>query len=1035
MKPFSPFVIWSLALTLSFSCGRLFGREIAVPGPAMQTAAVVRFDFESGDLQGWQVVEGAFDKLVCDRATFHNRYSEDNRFNKQGRYFLSTVELADGGSGDPMVGVVESPVFRLDGPAVSFLHGGGRSPMTYIALCTLDGTEVLAVHGRNTEVLERVAWDAAPWVGQQVFLRIVDGAKEGWGHATFDDFSAAGRIDPEATKAHFAGRKRVLPPALTAGSDWMQADRAPVTAEAREQLRAAIADLVATFGTRYPKGPEYLAQLDALGKRPADRPEAEGAKEFLALQREALAANPLVCGQPLLYTTRAQYVAVYHAIDTLYQVGEATDGGYRRGGALKVLDVAGGRTRTLVEAPDGLVRSPCVHFDGRKILFAMRRTPKENFHLFEIQADGSGLTQRTFAAGVSDFDPLYLPDESIVFSSTREPKYNMCSQDIGASLFCMDADGANIHQITKSTLFENQASLMPDGRIVYKRWEYVDRNFGDAHGFWTVNPDGTRQSILWGNNKADPAAVYYPRVLPGGAGKLLCILSTHHHNMWGPLAIIDPHLATDGKASILRTWPAYVRDQLSDSDRFNSDGLNPILPKYEEPWPLSAKHFLCSRMTGRGQEMGIYLIDTFGNEVLLHAEAPGCFSAMPLAPRPRPPLIPSHRTFAQEPGILYVQNVYLGTHMQGVKPGAVKRLRIVESPEKRAWTAGKWYGQGFQAPGMNWHDFTAKRILGTVPVEPDGSASFTVPSDTFVYFQLLDERGMMLHSMRSGTVLQPGERTGCVGCHDPRLSAPPPVGAHVPAALRRAPSEIESWYGPPRIFNYLGEVQPVFDRYCVRCHDFGGEGAKKLLLAGDKDPFFNASYTELWRKGYIKPIGAGPSSVQPAYAWGSHASRIVQCLPQHAARLTLDKESFDRLVTWIDLNAPYYPSYDSSYPDNMSGRSPLNNAQMKRLGELTGINWDKEAVFSSSTGPWVSFDRPELSPCLGKLAKDSADYREALGIVQAGKETMAKCPRPDMPGFQPCEKDGRREAFYAERRQVEAHNREAIRTGGKAYDQ
>ncbi|HEY3323962.1 MAG TPA: hypothetical protein VGP72_26150 [Planctomycetota bacterium] len=1021
----------------------VFARETPAAEAVAGDTSALHFDFETGDLQGWKVVEGAFDKLISDRAAFHNRYTEDNRYNKQGKFYLSTVEGQDGSSKDHMVGIVESPVFVLSSPGMSFLLGGGNSPSTYLALCTLDGKEVLTARGKNTEVLERVAWKTPELVGQKLFLRIFDGNTDGWGHVTFDDFQATGKLDDAATRDHFVQRKPLLSQELRRLS--AQALGAPTIVPANPEmlqiLREAIKDLIATFGARYPKGADYLARLDALEKRLA---EPQAATDFAALQREALAANPLVSGQPLLYTTHAQYVAIYHAIDTLYQVGEATEGKYHRGGALKVLDVPSGKTKTLVEAPEGLVRSPCVHFDAKKIIFSMRHNPKENFHLFEINVDGTGLKQLTSAPDVSDFDPLYLPDDTVVFSSTREPKYNMCSQDIGANLHRMEADGANIYQITKSTLFENQSSLMPDGRILYKRWEYVDRNFGDAHGFWTVNPDGTNQAVLWGNNKADPGAVYYPRVIPGSGGKLLCILSTHHHNMWGPLAIIDPQLATDGKASILRTWPASVRQRLSDSDRFNCDGMNAINPKYEEPWPLSEKYFLCSRMIGKGPEMGIYLIDTFGNEVLLHAEAPSCFSAMPIVAQARPPLLPSRRTFAQEPGYLYVQNVYQGTHMQGVKPGAVKKIRIVESPEKRAWTSGKWYGQGFQAPGMNWHDFTAKRILGTVPVEADGSAYFTVPSDTFIYFQLLDENGMMIHSMRSGTVLQAGERTGCVGCHEHRLSAPPavapaslPAGTETgatPMALRRAASEIEPWYGPPRIFNYLSEVQPVFDKYCVSCHDFGKDGAKKLILAGDKDPFFNASYTQLWRKGYIKPIGAGPSSVQPAYAWGSHASKIVQYLQMNASRVKLDKESFDRLVTWIDLNAPYYPSYDTSYPDNMSGRCPLNDAQMKRLGQLTGIKWDREANFASNTGPWVSFDRPELSPSLEKLAKDGPEYKEALAIIQAGKEVFAKVPRADMPGFQPCEKDASREAFYAKRREIERRNRDAIREGKKMYD-
>ena len=415
--------------------------------------------------------------------------------------------------------------------------------------------------------------------------------------------------------------------------------------------------------------------------------------------------------------------------------------------------------------------------------------------------------------------------------------------------------------------------------------------------------------------------------------------------MWGALAIIDPRLATDGKAAILRTWPAQVRDRLSDSPAFNCDGLNGVLPKYETPWPL------------------------------------------------------------------------------------------VESPEKRGWTPAKWFGQGFMAPGMNWHDFTAKRILGTVPVEPDGSAYFTVPSDTFLFFQLLDDRDMMIQSMRSGTVLQSGERTGCVGCHESRLAAPP-AGAPVPRALSREPSRITPWYGPPRMFNYLAEVQPVFDKYCVKCHDFGTDGAKKLLLAGDKDVFFNASYTQLWRKGYIKAIGAGPADIQPPYSWGSHPSKLAQTLLARLKDGRLDKESFDRIVTWIDINAPYYPSYYSAYPNHPGGRSPLDDRQLGRLGQLTGVDFGRENTFSSSTGPHVSFDRPELSPCLAKF-KDKGDpkYREALAIIQAGKDMLAKRPRADMPGFVPCEADQRREEKHRRRRQIELGNREAIRKGGKACDE
>ena len=271
-------------------------------------------------------------------------------------------------------------------------------------------------------------------------------------------------------------------------------------------------------------------------------------------------------------------------------------------------------------------------------------------------------------------------------------------------------------------------------------------------------------------------------------------------------------------------------------------------------------------------------------------------------------------------------NVYEGTHMAGVKKGAVKSLRVVESLEKRNWTNPAWGGQGVERPGMNWHDFSAKRILGTVPVEADGSAHFTLPSERFVYFQLLDESGMMIQSMRTGTLVQSGERTGCIGCHENRISGPSPANTSTPLAMLRPPSKLTGWHGPERAYSYLAEMQPVWDRNCVKCHDFGKEGSKKLVLAGDKNSAFNISYTALWKSGLLRVVGAGPAEIQKAYSWGSHASPLIKVIQENRKQHTdvkLSTEDFDRLVTWVDLNAPYYPAYESNFPDNNYGRSPL----------------------------------------------------------------------------------------------------------------
>jgi len=819
--------------------------------------------------------------------------------------------------------------------------------------------------------------------------------------------------------------------------------RVPAGTEASfTALRQAIEDLCRTFPRDYPRGPEFLGRLDRLQKSLAEITKPEDLvsliRDFEMLRREALIANPLVGGQPILYVVRPQYRSHYHAIDTLFHTGEFNvdrnvphSSLFEGGGAMKTIDLATGKVTTLVDVPEGVARDPDVHFDGKRIVFAMRRNIKEDYHIWEIGADGAGLKQLTFAEGVSDFDPIYLPDDSIVFSSTREPKYNMCSRDIAANIFRMEPDGANIHQITKNTLFDNHADLLPDGRILYARWEYVDRNFGDAHSLWTVGPDGTNQALFWGNNTASPGAVFNAHLIPG-THRVLCTLGPHHDRLWGALGIIDPSLGMDGRGPILRTWPPDAINLARAGGPFDCDIYARVRPKYEDPWPLSAKHFLCSRMTGVGEQMGITLIDVFGNEILLHTEGPGCYDPMPVGRRPRPPVIPPRRDFSGAPGLLYVMDVYQGTHMRGVERGTVKRLRVVESPEKRFWSAGSWNGQGYTAPGMNWHSLENKRILGTVPVEEDGSAYFVVPAERFVYFQLLDADGMMIQSMRSGTVLQPGERTGCIGCHEDRLTAPP---NHRSLAMLRPPRKLEPWHGPPRLFSYMAEVQPVFNRHCLGCHDYGKKGARKLILAPDRTTCFNASYNELWRRKYVRCVGGGPAPVQQAYSWGAHASKLVRTIRSGHNDVRLSPEELDRIVTWVDLNAPYYAHYACAYPNSLTGRCPLDGGQLRRLTELTGVPFRKLRNHGSNRGPQVSFDRPELSPALAKF-NDKSDprYAEALAIIRSGQEMLRRRPRADMPGFVPCETDRRRQAKYDARRCIEAVNRQAIREGTKRYD-
>ena len=811
----------------------------------------------------------------------------------------------------------------------------------------------------------------------------------------------------------------------------VRADDLPGAAE----LRAAIVDLSETFGDQYPEGQNYLARLDSL-QREARQSTGQPAGDLLdrleTLRRQALLANPLVSGQPILFVVRHQYKSDHHNTATMFQTGEINTGSFQGGGSIKTIDLAGGgQLKTILEVPRGVARDPDVHFDGRRVLFSLRHDLADDYHLYEIDAGGSKLTQLTFGSGLSDIDPIYLPDGRIMFTSTREPKFCMCNRHIMGNLFLMNGDGSNIQQIGHSTLHEGHASLTPDGRVLYDRWEYVDRNFGDAQGVWSVNPDGTNHAVYWGNNTNSPGAVLDTRVIPG-THQAICTFSSCHDRPWGAIAILDRRLGLDGPRPVVRTWPASAVDL---TGKGNYDTHKQVNPKYEDPYPLSDKYFLCSRMTGQGEQTGIWLIDTFGNEIMLHAEASGCFDPMPLASRPKPPAIPERIDLASNQGSFYVSDVYLGTGMENIPRGTVKYLRVVESPEKRFWTHQAWNGSGTQAPGMAFDDFNNKRILGTVPVEPDGSVYFAVPADTFVYFQLLDERGMMVQSMRSGTIARPGETAGCVGCHDSRRGTIPL--AENRTATHSRPHKLEPWYGPPRNFNYLTEVQPVFDKHCVQCHDYGQDPPSKLNLAGDLGLTFNTSYVELRKKKFVNVPGAGPFQVLMPMSWGSHASRLAEVLleghndPKIDEKIQIDREGFDRIVTWIDINGPYYPEYASAYRENRYGRSPLNPQQLGRLGELTNSDLNNQNHSSE-----VSFTRPELSPCLNKIPdKNNPEYEEALSIIRAGQEMLAQRPRADMPNFQLVSQiEIDQEAKYQARLKAENEMRQSIVGRKRKYE-
>jgi hypothetical protein len=541
----------------------------------------------------------------------------------------------------------------------------------------------------------------------------------------------------------------------------------------------------------------------------------------------------------------------------------------------------------LLDDPGGSVRDPCVHYDGNKVLFSYRKGGTHQYHLYEIDSDGSGLRQLTDGPW-DDVEPAYLPDGGIVFASTRCKRYILCWLAQSATLHRCDADpsaeelrasgGKNIRMLSSNTVTENTPCVLPDGRILYTRWEYVNRDAVVFHHFWTMNPDGTGVMVYFGN--MHPGGVFIDAQPIAGTRDVVFIHSPGHgrNEHVGQVAIVSDRLGPDERSAM----HAVTR------------GSN-----YRDPYPLSPEAFLAAK----GNQL--VLLDRKGREQVVYAGRQMVHEPRLLAARPRERAIPPRVDMSREDATVILSDVYFGRNMAGVERGAIKKMLVMEDLPKPA----NYHGGGSQPLGHGVSS-TLKRILGTVPVEPDGSAHFSVPPMRSIYLALLDENDISVKQMRSFMTLQPGETASCVGCHEPRLQSPS-GGLPTLAALNRSPSRIKPIDGVPEVMDFPRDIQPILDRHCVKCHD----SAKRkggVVLTGDRGPVYSLSYYNLLLHWQIKDTKGDPKNGtgrqrgnDAPYTTYSSASPLMKKIDgsHHKVKLTQDEHRMVRL--WIDVNAPY----------------------------------------------------------------------------------------------------------------------------------
>ncbi|NQT40672.1 MAG: SUMF1/EgtB/PvdO family nonheme iron enzyme [Planctomycetes bacterium] len=793
--------------------------------------------------------------------------------------------------------------------------------------------------------------------------------------------------------------------------------RSTVAAKARpgvspgqwESVALAVADLTETFGPRYAKGAEYLDRLKKL-KASHDALTGEGdtidsdalaqlleiTDRFKALRREALLANPLMDFDRLMLVQRGAgnlgLPANWQSNSSLRTTGFDNQ--------IAVLSPVGpdGQLTTLFQPEGGrFVGDVDLHFDAKRMLFSMAGA-NGRWQLFEMNADGSDLHEMPTInePDVDNYDACYLPDGRIIFSSTAPFVGVPCVYGSShvTNLYIRELDGS-IRQLTVDQEHNWCPTVTNGGRVLYLRWEYSDLPHSNSRMLFQMNPDGTAQAEYYGSNSFFTNSFFYARPVPGHPTKVAGIATGHHGvARAGRLLILDPALGRREADGMVQEIPGrgkkvapIIRDNLADG----------IWPQFLHPFPLGENYYLTSARPTSGSPWGVYLVDVFDNMVLLK-ELPGyaLLEPIPLRSVPTPPLIHDRVDTSRKDAVVYMTDIYRGPGLKGIPRGTVKELRLVSYHFSYRGMGGLLGAIGMDGP------WDIKRVLGTVPVESDGSAMFRVPANTPVAVQPLDAEGKSLQLMRSWFTAMPGEVLSCVGCHEQQNTVTPNRRT---LAFQRRPSEIAPWYGPARGFSFAREVQPVLDEYCIGCHNGQARDDRPALcdlrgteritdwtsnIAGHVNPAvggnFSVAYAQLHR--YVRRPGI-ESDIHLLTPTEFHAdsTELVQLLQKGHHNVQLDDEAWDRLVTWIDLNAPFHGTWTEIAGEGAVKHVSARSREMRRL--YAGMDDDPEAIPEVSVEP-IKPVMPEPLPGPSVVPIQCPDW--PLAASEAGRRQAAAGP-------------------------------------------
>ncbi len=759
--------------------------------------------------------------------------------------------------------------------------------------------------------------------------------------------------------------------------------------------------------------------------RPQPAPPARGKSTLVEKALQAMDG-----AQEIVFAVRSVYKDGHYYATCGHWSADPNRMIYAEGGAkLCKINLRTRKVTVLVDDPQGGVRDPRVAYDGKKLLFAYRKGGTKYFHLYEIRPDGTNLRQLT-SGDFDDVEPEYLPDGGIVFISTRGNRFVPCYHTQVGLLHRMDADGTNVRLLSANNVGDHCPTILPDGRVLYTRWEYVDRAPQKFHSLWAMNPDGTEQMVLFGNTVApDGRHVVMIDSMPiPGSDKVVAVFSPGHGNREsaGDIMVVDPRGGPDDWSRVRQISPPRVTD-----GNWQGGGGGSGRVGFRDPYALSEDCYLVV------ENQSLFVMDGHGTLEEVYRADDVIHEPRVIRARPRQRLIPARSDPRKATGQLVLANAYQGRNMEGVRPGEIKQLLVLEDLPKPVS-----FFSLFGAISMDG-THTLHRILGTVPVEPDGSAAFEVPALRGLYFVALDEHGLAVKRMQSYVTVMPGETLSCVGCHENRAQTPPRTAALM--ALNRRPSRIEPIPDVPEVLDYPRDIQPILDKHCVTCHN-SHEPQGRVVLSGDYNEWFSQSYYSLFAHKQISDSWRyDENGNHPPRGFGTAASPLMKKLDGGHYNVRLSDLEHKRIQLWIESGATYAGTY-AAYNDKdvaVSG-ALFNNPKVvidKPLGPIVERrcltchesfdNLGRRHVKGRVNLPkhcWnlYNLSHPEKSMMLlAPLAKaaggyewcqpkdshtapvfqdtEDTDYQTILAAIRAAQQRQQQAGRFDMPGFRPNE--------------------------------